>query len=783
MRILEHCGFSPRPLEREAVARNLMRTQAAKHVATTDESDTSRSRAIALWAFPVLLWWMSAFRFWGAIGRRSDDYALPMVDATGRVKDWLILPLEGWAFFWRPLHIMVVRNLGTWLHQMNWAFHLLTAASFGVLCLALFVLLRRMRVAHLPAAIGAMLPLVHPLNAEVAHWNAAISTSLASLVLVLGALIAIAWQSGGRWLRAFVVFPMIGFAIPSLNEQASAGVPVVFLACLAASPELALSRRRLARALAPCLLIMMGVGVYVALYLWQVPDNYIRGPMSVVALEEIPERATFVLTSAVDRIAGAPFLGLLSESMSFGWQSLNGWSGVLIVSLFGLLGGLWIRFIGKEAPIDEKAARAEGKRAGVTRHCLGILIGLGIFVLGWTPVILISNQGLPPRVFLLPLLGLAITIAFTLNWIGTLLDARPRLALAFSATLRLALIPIMLAGSLSMIGLQRAFREQSRIDVTAAQSLTTIAPELPPNSIIIPFNAGPSPTEGRFRHVDAAVRSVWLTRWSAAPLVRWTFQREDISAVSRADARLLEQFGEFLFIPGLPPSLGVTLEDGRIGVPIEHAVPITIDERGQAQVVPTVWMEQADLRDIRIDFPFAHTPGLTGKRLGSPVAISENDSLENPIRMRWLRGNEPATFRRWRVWGVGRLAAPLDSGNSSPRMTSRLPRMPSGGRLLMRAAIPERSIREMYREIGELDLVVEIDHLEVARVHLSMMQGEKERRWTPIIVDIPPNDRRKRISVRVETSPNMHAGSYRIWLSEPALVLGTADDIVGGKNP
>lgn len=730
-------------------------------------------RAISLLALPIVLWWLASFFFLGDLGRQGDDYVVPGLAPDGSVRDWFIDPLEGWYSFWRPLHIMLYFNLGTWLKDAYWLFHLLTAGAFGLAFVSLYGLMREVRLATMPALTASMALMAHPANFEAAHWNATISTSLAAAMLCAMGILAVRWirsEIRTRWLWAM---PVLGFALASLNEQPASGLAALPLLALGAmaSARARFSIHSLTRAVVPS--ILYGVGVLA--YLGAIIADAKKGTRqsSFVSIEHVPERLSLTLSEFGAWLGGDRFLQSLGGGLELAWNVLGGWGVVSLAMILMIAGIATTRFLLASPSVDPRVHRAESAGEGSLRRGLLLAGGLTWAFAGLLPMALIEGQPVPARTTLFPLLGVALSAGVILDWLGA---SATRLAAPAQLAMRLGILAVAaiwsVAGSLALLGAQARFRDRASADTDAVALVAALSDRVPPGTVFLPLAAPPTSTRTGFPGFDRVAPSAWWIPWAVTPLVRHAMERGDVASAPLATVpwvSVIEAFeGGRLALHHVPRSFVEHTRPGEAQrVPLDRIIPIRFSNDGRLEIVPTLWLMREDHRDERLEFPaalaLAESPaqGVIVDPTPAPQGVTVPD-------WRWASDASRVEHRQTWAWGARVPAADVSLADRK-RNTMRLRLGPStlARRICVRATVIERWHEK--RDRGDGVSVVLEGAGERAETLLDRAAFQGGGRWVPIEIVIPPSDSPTLVRVRLEAGPTGDRDFDRAWIT-PGIV-------------
>lgn len=700
------------------------------------------------------------------LGNWNDDWFLTTVDpATGERKfAWPNIERQE---FWRPLHLMLVYNAGTFLWESPETRHVLTRLSA---LLAAFVVWRMLRVllrSPWPAAAGGLLFLAYPMQFEVAFWPAAISTPIAIALFALTCILVVRLATKDRLRpRHWLALGALPFVAACFNEQPVAGLAPIGLLVLAArrsvadAPPLRRDIASLKRAAGVTLAVGLGCVAYVVPFL-ATRDSDRRGSIDdIVAPGEAPQRFVSILTEYVDLGFGPLFWRFIKTTTSIGWDAIiHGQAWTLVV--VGLAVALWGWRWGSAAAHERGAPTSAPCHAGWLVAFAASSILTMLF-----PVAFATGHGMAPRMTCPPFAAASIIVGVLVH---SLLVRAGRFRRPVQIGVALAVAALAVAWSVSLFGMQREWRDRARRDERLVEQLAALVPEPPENCAFICLRYDYPAAWTRTPPFDRQRLGVLGKGYAVNTAIRHRFARGDVhgGAVVGGSGR------GGLTVPGpraafLSSLLGASLVDGH-WAHLETAVPYVVDSSGRVVLVSTLWVEREDHADFKVDFPVARG---AAEAAGQPNVTFVRQVWNHP---REPRANPPVTAAE--AW------APVDAGGGAKvaRREARRVTHPSivvgpGGRVQLGIGPSERARRLLFRATVPEDAIkagsdgVDVRVLdeggaEIARIQLTASRLNAERRWVPMRAVIPPGV----TQVTLEVLPRQSEAGDVCWIT-PAFV-------------
>lgn len=662
------------------------------------------ARAAGFAGFPAALMVVALLWLGGATGRVTDDYQLNMRDpATGALPS----PFDPWhryPFFWRPLHTVTCFTIGTLLSDCWPAVMVLCAALYAGMGVCVFVLLRRATDRAGPAAAGALLWLLFPMNYEVPFWlsAAAVSISIALWCIASVWAIRLALRTAPLRAREVLGFAAVSFAIPCFYEQPATGaaaLPVMILAAWlgarrrgATVPPLRTIGTR--AVLFTCTSLLAAAG-YAALLRATAPPTFRGGSGSLAPLAQLPARTQAVADSVWWHLFGARGTQTISGAWELGAETLAGPAGIAALLALAGLAVLWAvawrQDLGTARTPDAASEEPRQSRAAGLLWCAA---GAAILLGGFVPVALVDRQNVEPRTLLFPLLGAALALAVVLDRVLAAVRAhRAAPAARFGAGLATAAAAI--ACTICFVGIQAWHADRSRLDEHAAAELAALARDVQPGTVLIPVRIADRPTSTGRPLFDRLRLSAFSTPWSATGLMRQAMGRSDIHCIAHHPwtGSPLTSIDETGLMCAYELNSRADNPGAGAWIPWPLAAPFSISDRGRVCRIAHMVVERPDDRVHR----------LSPEELGDAISRGQSAAHGCGAVVR-LRGNPLPALGEW-TWcadGARVVFAPVNllevrreavkltggTGGAHAAMEVALPAQPSPRRLNLRACVP-----------------------------------------------------------------------------------------------
>jgi len=709
--------------------------------------------------FPITLWLFSSLFWGGRIGKYLDDYVLSVRDVVTGDYELPIWYWRIWPFFYRPLHLTLVHHAQTLFWNHDWANHLLSAVCHGLVALLLWRFLRQLVRTPQAAAAAAMIYLVFPLHYENIFWPAAVSTAIATAILLLSAGVYLRYVRGkGVW-RSTVVLASLTFLITCWNEQPATGVAALPLLYLAVCPHGEPWLRRLVRMLIPWLVCGLACVVYLGLVQATAPGDIRGSAGSLTSVAQLNEHLASIAQGVTNKYLGSWMRQMVLGGLATGWPMLYAWPGAIWTAVLLLTGTAWlVRWLtGQAVPADDTLA--------VTPRSLFVLaFGAALFLLGWAPAILVKSQIIEPRLCYYPTLGLIVILAVLVDWVMRRLSHLRAVLLLFRAALGLAVVILCLISGLCLVAIQTTYRERYRLDQQEMAQLKALVPSPPSNSVFVPLHIEDTPARTGYWNFDYFAVGALSASWSAKSIIQQTYRRRNLFCtpcnwwgklwlhnVSQVGARYPHVLAE-RFVR--PPKQGYLIKWPRM-------IPFIVDRQARVHLVDCIRIERSDYRDMQIPLP--HITRLLVEHGQSSRAFTiQVDNrpvpMEPTVGWRWTTTAQPVEFKSLWSWQVSHISAamhPIYPGevNLAEMEVTLLP-SPSPSRLHFRVTFGEYDPNQ-----GKGDGVQLIWFMEghrknpLATLFLSPQHTTADQRWVPVSISLPAHDQPRVLHLRVEPGP------------------------------
>jgi hypothetical protein len=586
----------------------------------------------------VLLWFVVAVLPLGVMGWAvawwSDDYWHNLRDATGASPP--VTRSASWPFWslgidvrstLRPLYYQIVPALTTWTWNTPWIAHALQAATHGAMLLALFRLMRTMRIASGPALIGVAAWAVYPGHYEAVHWFAAWPTQVSALLALVFLKVFVDAARRERWSwRSLGLLAFITATIVSLNEQAVAVLLVCPLAYAAAWPGRRQVPVHLGRALAPPLLCGMIVIAYVVLLRSSVSPGQRGDDASMVALSDAPRRVAYFGDVLWRRLTlrnwghGAWELG----AEAFRAAPIVMWS-VLVAMAVAL--AAWVRGAMPRVVAAVRLGGRDEQSGAICKPWLCVLLGIVIFTTGWALVVPFANYEPDPRLRYWPCVGLAIALAALPQALGKLSRVGPPLlrrgvevaCVAGACVVTVACVPM----AVMQVGAARGLAIRWELDQRQIVELREQLPEPADLTFLLPLQIQGRGVATGSPVLDWTYRSVFEFPWAMqreTPRMWADLHRRRDAA---GEPRMVAHGGTFRHWTPREPVKGANesgihytwplgpkfepIAGGGWRIPWERAVPLVVDGQGRLWLVTTIIVPAGEGGggEVRIEIPQA----------------------------------------------------------------------------------------------------------------------------------------------------------------------------------
>lgn len=572
-----------------------------------------RWRTLGVAAFPVLLWFVAYFFLRGDTGFWADDHYQNLRGPDGSPPALALLrkwPLWTWGmdrgFFVRPLFYLTLPAWTTLIWNHPGIAHLVQALFHAGVVVLFWRLMRKMGMHRRAAAATALLFLVYPGHYEAVLWVGAFPT-LWSVAIMLGVLfttIGFARACRGWWRVPLIAAGC--FTACCLNEQPVAVVAVLPLAYLAGVPvgQPLWTRRNVIRMLVVWLVAGAAVVTYLVLLTSSTPPGFRGSGQSIVAVAALPVRLIEFSRRVVNQTA---LVGFGRGAFSTGWTTIceaGVWSW-LSAGALGVAGVFWI-VTPRRSGVKGQPAEMPGVRRGILAA-----LGLGVFITGWIPILVITNYPPDSRMRYWPCIGLAFAAAAACSGARNARTGGPSRRLRESryfVVARAALAILLIAGTVPIIGTQAAYRARWRQDRSEGEQLRVLAPDPAPYTIFQPLTIGTTIPKTGSAELDGRFHALWWYPWSPRKFIQREYGRENISAMywqGIVSPVLGANEQGILYGIRLGPRYAVREGEGS-RLPWDHVIPFVVDETGRLRIVTIVEIPGLDGdAAVRIQVPQA----------------------------------------------------------------------------------------------------------------------------------------------------------------------------------
>lgn len=466
---------------------------------------------LALLVACLALWVLAGAFYAGEIGKTRDDYTWAVNDpvtGTMAIADLWRLPL-----FWRPISLILVRHLVSLSWDAPWIANLLTAASHGLLALAVWRWFRTLGFA-LGAGAAAMVFLTLPMAFDVMHWPAAMPTALAGLCAVAVACLAISMD---RKMVCGLFIALLTFVACCLNEQAAACMGAAALLPLAATQTL---RRRLVSTATTALAVGLPSLGYILLVVLTAPSNHRGGASTLIAPERWLRRGATVLEETWGQLFGPYGRDLTLGGIEVGLPNL-GLIGIAMLVVASVAGVAWAWRLAPRVAAKDRSPAIVWLAA----------FGLAWFALGLVPFVVVQTGPVEARHVYLPAVGLLLVALVVCRAINHTLPER--ISRNLGAVIASVAVVWSCAAAVSLVGIQTTLRERYQMDMAEARAVADLYPDPEPGAVFVIARAAWREADTGRRHFDRRFWSAWQMDHMATAVLRHQFGRNDIYAKHR----------------------------------------------------------------------------------------------------------------------------------------------------------------------------------------------------------------------------------------------------------
>ena len=708
-------------------------------------------------AFALGCWFVGYFWFLGDLGKWRDDYW------QSQFRPWLEVS-RAWAWpwdvkqeFWRPLHFVLVTNMGTYWWDLDWARHLVTAIACGGAAVAAWLLGRRVFASpHAAWALG-MGVLTAPIINQIAFWPAAASTAIALGLFFVACMAIVAYarpdRSRRRWLWLIVIAAAI-FACACFNEQpvgGALGAPVLAFGVARSGRVRAAMRTAIARAAWATMAASIGALAYVVPFVLTRRPNARGGAETLADPAQVPGQVGRGLSRLWMESFGWEGRGLISQSLPRGLEALAspigllGAAGLAIVAALALLAAMGRPILRGR---DEVDARAISPAALVAFAALA-LVGMTI------PPALVAGGAIPTRVLYGPGAMLLLALAAFGDGLARPAVHGPRFGRVLSASAGALVVGLSLVGTLTLLGVQGFNHDRARFERMVAQHLIAALPEPPRGTAYLclgnAFEIVPRgvPAIGRLNlgllANEYALEFTMQRHFGRRDLLGFAHHRHGNPVHRSVGDGMLE------LIPLTAATAGKPMlhEAGRV-------LAFAVEPDGAPVIARGLWLEDALGRD-------GFSPTLAGSEAGPAWSLRAAADAQRMFGD-WTHsatgrgGLEPRD-----AWFVRRPAYELEAGDTLSRPVRPLA---SGRSVLMRVTLNEQDARE---DRGPMLVVATLDGEEIARTILHPRALVADRRWLPMLLDLRGLPAEAHLAIEVRALGN--GPSSRVLVDRGAVLV------------
>lgn len=593
-------------------------------------------RTLAIGVFPVLIWFIATYFFFGEIGKYSDDWSLDLRRPDTGLYHWPDSPFDRWHWFWRPLHLLLLTSLGTFAWELDWLRHLLSAALHGAVAWLLYRFLRRVGVARSIAGVGALVLLVHPVVYEMSLWPSTVSAMISTvMLLVLWRRALDVSQDVHRvprpWLLPIAWFAWT-FIMACFYEQQAGLAP---LAGLMVFVPIGAFARRAERLRAIKRSFWLGIGpslacvLYIALVSRTAPPGS-RGAIDRFKGAEDALRSVWAsLRRAADWIAGPRVVdaatGALKQTRVVLESDHGPVLGVLLPLAF-IAGLVWVgAWFARPDRCGAVAGTVPNDPAPNVNPLVIVGVSLGAGLLALVPLALISNTPPQPRLVYFPLLCAVLAGSISLDRLARLVRPSPAASGRLRWAAGLAMLSAVTLGAAAQVGFQDQFRRRSLADLDVLSQLKQLVPAPPAGTTFMPVRLGFEGVNTGHQRFDGAIPGATNLPWAAWAWIQCAdgYRRRDIlctntrpgtaATYGRANARGIHYTPHWAMPPGWVPKNGWFVEWGA-------CIPFVVDDRNRVRLVNVLTIPAdaaAAKQPLTVELPLVRSlePGIDADRV------------------------------------------------------------------------------------------------------------------------------------------------------------------------
>ncbi|TVQ62542.1 MAG: hypothetical protein EA378_04210 [Phycisphaerales bacterium] len=747
----------------------------------SEPGPTPRQRTpAALWLFPVVLWAFATLFLGGDLGKWNDDFTFSTRDpATGQY-DTLRIPQRnpetGGYQFWRPLHFLTTAPLQTLLWDHPRALHAIQAAAHGLVSILLYVFLRTILRSNAGAAAGALLFLVYPVHHQAVFWTSALSTTLATgVVLTLLLVYAGVVRGRVRWWWA-IPLPVLAFGAACFNEQPTALLGAMPLLAAALAPR----GQPFVRTIRDALLIPGACGLalllYITLYI-TTSDGRLPGtsPDSFVATGGLPGEIARV---ARDATAWLMLYDFRKGALAFGVETLlvHPWRSLAFAGAFTLALLPWLRLpalggtsVPPLAPSSPPLAPTLVPPSTPRCALATIVFALLALTLAFFPVVLIRQyQLVDSRLLYAAAVALATLVALAID------AGRAVLPRQVSVVGRLTLLIACFLGATMLVGVQGARQARWAQDVALAERLREVLADPPDRVYFYPVRIDDRATRTGAWRFDDAFWSPFAYPWAGFQFVQrvvyarrelysgflWLWETpQPVVGFDEHGLRLRYEM-DFLWPWGWDLVTGEPTTDAMRAHPPGHVVwwsavvPFAVERDGSPTFYTRVRIERADNDDADVEIPLLRDALASGRIPPATLSVydwTRNDRVEPIEGWRDVRTGEAIAFAWPAPWHAMHHAAELAvrdvAVGGKGAIATPLPARGEPTRAFFRATLTPAVAEGLRRDDG-VRIQVLLDGEVVGTLRLSAAEQWAMGRWAAFDVPIPASERGAVLEIR-----------------------------------
>lgn len=740
---------------------------------------------ICHWFLPLLLLFTAYFFYGGDLGKWRDDYFQCSIDPATGSAPLFTMPWDIRPEFWRPIHLFIVFNLGTWLWEHDALRHLITLGAAMLAIVSWHRFYRRATGSPLGACLGASLLAFFPMAFEVAFWPAAISTALCLALMALVLSIAHGAPRAPRPARRLIWLAPLAFLGACLNEQPIAGLAPIGLVVIAGQTRGVPRTRSLRLAIIGTLWTGLGCLAYVIPFLATRNPTKRGGLDTLASARDIPTNFVDAAREWFDLSLGAK----ATRFVDVGWTQAtpvlraNLW----LVALVLVATPLWLIVRTRPDPKVAPPSAAHPPTPGASPLWLLAFASLSAAAM-LLPISILTDHSVAPR---MTYPGAAMLALMLSTLAGTALARAKRRPAAVRAIVAFAAVTIAFTGAGALLGMQHVQHLRAQRDGSVLSELRRLAPSPVDRTAFVPIEIQSGLRFTRDPNFNAHNAGLFGRRYCAQPALRRAYQSPDLLA----GAHTIKGEGAFVPLPSgriiLNELKGSAGGASPVTVPADHTIPFIVDADGRVRLVARLFVERADHNDFILDFPLAQ--GLAAAAGETPVTLARGPSTQprEPVPVLpliplddWVlapgaslvgAGHASPLTRRPGAPARAAIGARVQPGEVFQHLaTHAVPPAAFPRRVLVRASaanVPPGSVLEVRWVIPERS-----DQL-LGSLVLTPERVEAEPRWFPVRFNIAPGESplTLRVEARLRSSiePSGAARPVQVWVT-PGFVQSLA---------